>query len=936
MSTLIKLRRSAVAGRVPTTAQLELGELAINTQDGKIFIKQYDSVSNTESIIEFSADPNDLLTLIKTVDGAGSGLDADLLDGLDSTQYLRSDVDDTFDANLTITGDLTVSGNTTYVNTETIQLSDNIITLNANFTGNTATQDAGIEVERGGETNVVLQWNETNNYWEIASGGTVGRILTTGDVGSGNGLDADLLDGQEGTYYLDWTNTTNKPDPKIDVVVTGDAEGSGNTTLTDVTDGTININLELTDTGVTPGTYGNASQIPVVTVDVDGRITALSNTAVAGVNATNWYSANNTYAIETGDGSTFNTVIDEFTGPFTVNGDIVVTGLVDGRDIALDGAKLDLLEDGLDLTLTGKVTGTASSNTGVMTLATELANTGVTPGVYGSSTAIPVFTVDEDGRLTTANTAAVSGVEDFFFVDANNTITLETGDGTIYLAHIDKLDRIEEDLTINLQGKVTGSVTSNTGTMTVQTELANTGVTPGTYGTASQIPVLTIDEDGRITSASNTAVAGVDATNWYSANNTFAIETGDGSVFNTVIDSFNDISANNISVSGTVDGRDIAADGLKLDGIESNATADQTAAEILTEIKSVDGAGSGLDADLLDGLHASDILAQAANTASSGVGNGLITITANNGLIGSGGFNLNDFSNTTIDIEHADTSSQPSILGSGGDVIQDVILDTYGHVTGLTQVDFDNRYYTETELDAGQLDNRYYTETELDAGQLDNRYYTETETNNLLDLKTDKTTQIIAGAGLTDGGPLSANVTISHADTSSVANVSVTGNDVIESLNFDTFGHVLSHTTKTLSFLTQAQADARYVNVTGDTMTGALTVSNTISLEAATFDSEEKLSIGTSQFTAYSFDATQYGGAEIIVVATLGTAKHISKLLITHDGSTAYATEFGEVTTGSVLATFDVTYNSGDVEFKITPSNSSYKTYKLQVTLIEI
>mgnify|MGYP006899562779 CR=1 FL=1 len=40
----------------------------------------------------------------------------------------------------------------------------------------------------------------------------------------------------------------------------------------------------------------------------------------------------------------------------------------------------------------------------------------------------------------------------------------------------------------------------------------------------------------------------------------------------------------------------------KLAGIESSATADQTAGEILTAIKTVDGAGSGLDADLLDGL----------------------------------------------------------------------------------------------------------------------------------------------------------------------------------------------------------------------------------------------------------------------------------------------------------------------------------------------
>ena len=40
-------------------------------------------------------------------------------------------------------------------------------------------------------------------------------------------------------------------------------------------------------------------------------------------------------------------------------------------------------------------------------------------------------------------------------------------------------------------------------------------------------------------------------------------------------------------------------------------------------------------------------------------------------------------------------------------------------------------YYTQTDLNGGQLDNRYYTETELDGGQLDNRYYTETELNPL-------------------------------------------------------------------------------------------------------------------------------------------------------------------------------------------------------------
>ena len=64
----------------------------------------------------------------------------------------------------------------------------------------------------------------------------------------------------------------------------------------------------------------------------------------------------------------------------------------------------------------------------------------------------------------------------------------------------------------------------------------------------------------------------------------------------------------NITTSGTVDGRDVAADGTKLDGIEAGATADQTASEILTAIKTVDGSGSGLDADLLDGIHATGLV----------------------------------------------------------------------------------------------------------------------------------------------------------------------------------------------------------------------------------------------------------------------------------------------------------------------------------------
>ena len=51
----------------------------------------------------------------------------------------------------------------------------------------------------------------------------------------------------------------------------------------------------------------------------------------------------------------------------------------------------------------------------------------------------------------------------------------------------------------------------------------------------------------------------------------------------------------NISVSGNVDGRDVAADGTKLDGIESNSTADQTASEIVALIADQTIAPSAID-----------------------------------------------------------------------------------------------------------------------------------------------------------------------------------------------------------------------------------------------------------------------------------------------------------------------------------------------------
>ena len=68
-----------------------------------------------------------------------------------------------------VSGNLTVSGTTTTVNTETINLADNQILLNSNYTGSTPTENGGIEIERGTLANKTLVWDETVDKWTVGS-----------------------------------------------------------------------------------------------------------------------------------------------------------------------------------------------------------------------------------------------------------------------------------------------------------------------------------------------------------------------------------------------------------------------------------------------------------------------------------------------------------------------------------------------------------------------------------------------------------------------------------------------------------------------------------------------------------------------------------------------------------------------------------------------
>lgn len=101
MANTIKLKRSSTTGDTPTTGQMELGEIAVNTFDGKLFIRGNngsDFVNEISSITQ------------------GGGSNADTLDNLDSSQFLRSDANDTATGNIDFTGDLTKDSNTVWHN----------------------------------------------------------------------------------------------------------------------------------------------------------------------------------------------------------------------------------------------------------------------------------------------------------------------------------------------------------------------------------------------------------------------------------------------------------------------------------------------------------------------------------------------------------------------------------------------------------------------------------------------------------------------------------------------------------------------------------------------------------------------------------------------------------------------------------------------------
>jgi len=148
----------------------------------------------TGQTVPFTLEANEGVTGVTSTGG-----NADTLDNLDSTAFLRSNTNDTFDGDLTITGQLILQGSIDQYNVTDLDVTDKTITVNS---GNTQSlsDGAGLIVDRGTAADASITWDETNDHFVF------NHYLRSSDTVEGGGGSKQLL--AQGTEADIWLTST--------------------------------------------------------------------------------------------------------------------------------------------------------------------------------------------------------------------------------------------------------------------------------------------------------------------------------------------------------------------------------------------------------------------------------------------------------------------------------------------------------------------------------------------------------------------------------------------------------------------------------------------------------------------------------------------------------------------------------------------------------
>ena len=198
-----------------TNNDVDLGTNSLQFKD--LYI---DGTANIDNLAADSA-------TLTTADINGGNIDGTVIGATTAAAGTFTTIDAS--GNVVISGNLTVSGTTTSVNSNEVNIGDNILVLNSDETG-TPSQNAGIEIERGTSTNVSLLWNESNDYWTFGSNNLHFPDDAEANFGSSNdltifhnGTDSVIRNDNTGHLYVN-----NFVDNK-DVIIRSD-NGSGGVT----------------------------------------------------------------------------------------------------------------------------------------------------------------------------------------------------------------------------------------------------------------------------------------------------------------------------------------------------------------------------------------------------------------------------------------------------------------------------------------------------------------------------------------------------------------------------------------------------------------------------------------------------------------------------------------------------------------------------------